>query len=289
MRTPTVRVDVDVAPACAPVADRLRLIEVPDTHFEPEIAVGQRANGTDVGQATGVRIIHRRALDRHNLRVRTALENPQLVRVRDFIDESRTTRTQNAALRIEHDVRPDGNRFMLLLFVLEQGGIVAAEVHVELLQLAFPRLVTHRAVERVIREQELQNRLPRHGHLLGGRVHDHSVGDERVAGDQQLRRLLHLDQAHAAGTGDRQPRVVTVAGNENPQLLRRLDDRRPLRDIDALTVYRNNWHNVKPDCSVTPLRRMPDHRCAFRASADRTPAWPLQSTLQIPRGTSSHN
>ena len=72
-----------------------------------------------------------------------------------------------------------------------------AEHHV--LQFALAALVAHRAIERMIGQQEFERAFARLRDLRRIGVHHHAFGHRQRAGRQQLRHLLHFHQAHAAG------------------------------------------------------------------------------------------
>jgi hypothetical protein len=88
-------------------------------------------------------------------------------------------------------------------------------------------LIANRAVERVIDEQELHHPFPR---LLHHRRHGDDfliVRDWKRAGSLRLGRpRLHLDKAHAAIAGDRQPLVIAETRDFLARKLARLKHRR---------------------------------------------------------------
>ena len=57
VRAPAVHVDLDVAAARAAGHTLLAVLEVPDAHLEPEVAVGQGADRTDVHHVAGVLVV----------------------------------------------------------------------------------------------------------------------------------------------------------------------------------------------------------------------------------------
>ena len=88
-----------------------------------------------------------------------------------------------------------------------------AEAVGEILQRTLAALVAHRAVERVVDEQELEDAGSRLRRLRIARRHDHAVGADRRARGLQLRHLLDLDDADAAGAVDGQAGMKAVVGN----------------------------------------------------------------------------
>jgi hypothetical protein len=115
-------------------------------------------------------------------------------------------------------------------------------VHVVLLQLALARLVADRTVDRVVQQEELEDGLLRRLRLLAGRVDDHALGHTRVARDLELRRLLDLDEAHAAVAGDREARVPAVVRDLDAGLVGRLDHRVAVGDLDLPAVDFKRGH-----------------------------------------------
>ena len=72
----------------------------------------------------------------------------------------------------------------------------------EILQRTLAALVAHGAVERMVDQQELEHAGARLHDIRRLRVHDHAVGARRRARRLQLRHLLDLDDADAAGPVD---------------------------------------------------------------------------------------
>src|SRR5690606_6586122 len=93
----------------------------------------------------------------------------------DLFTEADATRAVNATL---HAVGGDERahvlgRYDALGFLITRSGL--AVTHGQILQLAFAALVTDRAVERVIDEQELHDRVLGGNGLFRTRLHDHAV------------------------------------------------------------------------------------------------------------------
>ena len=142
------------------------------------------------------------------------------------------------------------------IVVVPPGGTAFLEGVV--LQFTLTRLVTDRAVERVVGQQEFQDPFPG---LFGRRavhVHDLAVGHGGDAGRHQLRGLFHLDQAHAAHRRRRERGVVAIVRNEDAGLFGRLDDRGALGDAHPGAVDRDGdafGHRIRP--LRAPARRAP--------------------------------
>src|SRR4030095_4415753 len=135
-----------------------------------------------------------------------------------------------AALLIQHHVRANGDRLLLLYLLLPKSRVVQPEVHIEVLKVAFSRLVADRAVERMVSQQKFQHRAPAILGLDALGVHNHPVSDGCVAGDLKLGIFLYLHQADAAISSDRKSWMVTVARNEDTEPLCRLYDRAAMGD-----------------------------------------------------------
>src|SRR5262249_33704493 len=130
-------------------------------------------------------------------------EDTQLAGAGDLVAESHTTRTQDAALRVQYDVRPQRHGFGLVHLLVRHARVVEPVLHVVDLQPALAGLIAHRTVEWMVDQVEFHDRAPRVLHAVRRRVHDHAVGGGRVARDGRPRRLLDVDHAEPALAGDR--------------------------------------------------------------------------------------
>ena len=175
--------DVHIAALCATVADGRGAREVPDPCLESKVAIGKGANRTDVDDVARVRIVELLAGIESDLRPVASIEDAELAGLRDLVGEPDAARAQDAALLIEHHVRTDGYSFLLLDLLFSEAGIVEPEVHVEVLEVALSRLIAHGTVERVIGQEEFRHRAPPLVGFRAAGVHDHPVGDGRIARD----------------------------------------------------------------------------------------------------------
>ena len=134
--------------------------------------------------------------------------------------------TQDATWPVkEHHRRPLLLVLVILgLHVLRLGGPIG-ERHV--LQFALSARVTHRAIQWVITEQQLDHRLARLAHFLVIAGDDHALGDHCGAGSLQLGHLFNLHQAHAASALQRQIGVITEGRYLNARTLAGLNQQRP--------------------------------------------------------------
>src|SRR5207244_6562263 len=117
----------------------------------------------------------------------------------DLLAEAHAAVAADAALAIDRDERGQRQGLDEVALGLDEARAPAAPAEGDVLERALAALVAHRAVERVVDEQELDDGLLRLAHALGLRVYDHAVLDLRRAGGLELGDALDLHQAHAAG------------------------------------------------------------------------------------------
>ena len=184
--------------------------------------------------------------------------------LRDFVQEARAARAQDASLLIQHHVRADIDRLALLDFLAQRKArLLAVVIHVVVLQFALARLIAHRTIDRMVDQQELQHRALRRLGLIAVGMNHHPFGDLGVAGDLQLGRLLDLDQAHPAIADDGERRMVTVMRDFHPEHVSRLDYINPLGSVEFFTVdgylghvvarYDQAAHRAREDMNVSGL------------------------------------
>ena len=101
----------------------------------------------------------------------------------DLVGEAGAAAALDAALAVEQDEVRDRDRLLPVALLLDEARLAGTERERRVLQRALAAAVAHRAVERVVDEQELEHAVLR---LATSRptagVHDHAVGDERRAG-----------------------------------------------------------------------------------------------------------
>src|SRR5262249_9277346 len=254
----------------APRTEGRGALEVPDAGAEAEVAVGERADGTDVGDVRRVRIVEGLPGRQRQEVVVAALVEGELVGLRHLVEEAHAARAEHAALLVEYDVGTEDERLALVDLGRERHAApLAIVVHVVLLELALAGLIAHRAVDRVVDEQELEDGLLGGDRLVALRVHDHAVAHPGVAGDLQLGRLLDLHQAHAAVAGDGEPRMPAVVGDLDAEAVRGLDDGDAVLHRDRPAVDLNRGHGLAGE---TP-RGGTDSGRAPRAARTRSGTW----------------
>ena len=137
---------------------------------------------------------------------------------------SRMNRTQRVhrmqRLRLSISVGPEVDVGLHALAVEHPAREVHAafgrpEAVGEILERTLAALVAHRAVERVVDQQELEHAGAGLHHFGVARVHDHAVGAGRRARRLQLGHLLDLDHAHTARAIDAETGVIAVVGDRD--------------------------------------------------------------------------
>ena len=228
----------------ATVADGRFLREVPDPALEAELPLGQRPHRADVDDVARVVVVQLPARKQVDDRPVASIQHAQLMALRDLLAETDAAGAEDAPLLVQHDVGSDGKRLLPLDLVLEDPALVQAMLHVEVLEVALPRLVADGTVERMVDQQELQHGLAHAEDLrrIGGDLH--AVPDLGVAGDLELGHAFDLDGAHAATAGDAESRVVAVAGDHHAQPLRGFQDVGARFHLDVLPVDIERYHGV---------------------------------------------
>ena len=143
--------------------------------------------------------------------------------------EADAARAEDAAIAVQHQRRAEVDVGLHALAVERaarevHAAFVVAERVREILQRALAALVAHRAVERVIDQQEFEHALAAVDRLGILRVHHHALGHRRRARRLQLRHLLDLHQADAARRVDAEAGVVAVIGDLDAGLDGRLQN-----------------------------------------------------------------
>ena len=179
-----------------------------------------------------------------DLGILAAADQAELGNAGDLGGEADAARAVDAAVHDRLDQRADILVLDRALVLLVARGI-DAEGHRLVLQVALAALVADRAIERMVDQQELH-------HAFAGLLDHRRVGEDlrrlavragaqvahaHGAGGLRLRRpALHLDQAHAAVAGDRQPLVEAEARHLRARLLRRLQQRVVVGYLDLFAV-----------------------------------------------------
>ncbi len=252
--------DRDVALRRAQRAHRARALDVPRARPEAVGPRGERADGAQLDDVAAERRHVGVPVEGRDVGVRAALQQHQLVVLGDLLRVAHAAVAEDAALAVDRDQRRELQGLDEMALGLDVARDAAAPAEGDVLQRALAALVAHGAVERVVDQQELHDRLLRGLHALGLRVHDHAVLDRRGAARLQLGDALDFDQAHAArADGLAELGLVAEHRDLDVAALGRVDEHRVLRRLHLAAVDREGdrsrlgpRHLALPACA--PLR-----------------------------------
>src|SRR3989344_946758 len=177
-----------------------------------------RADVDHVARQPGV---HRITGDRCDLRVLAAMDHAQLHHAGHFLAKAHAAGAMDATAHFLHgNQRADilDRHHALFFFVARRRAAIA---HGQVLQLAFTALVADGAIQRVVDQQELHDRLLGFDGLVALGAHDHALRHRRSARWHGLGSLFHIHQAHTAVGSDRKLLVVAEMRNVGARLLGR--------------------------------------------------------------------
>jgi hypothetical protein len=142
----------------------------------------------------------RLVLERGDHRRGSAVDRDQLPVLGDVLREACAAVAEDAALAVERDQRRDRDRLVERPLGEVHAGRAGAEAEGQVLERALPALVAVGAVERVVEEDELEDRLLALGRLLARqrRLQHEPVDGGQGAGGLELREPFHLAEAHPA-------------------------------------------------------------------------------------------
>ncbi len=274
----------------AVLAGRRRGDQVERAGPEPVLLTGERADRADLdGVAGEVRVERDVPLALADLSVAGALAAEEVVAVDvdllaggavhqvdelvpgDLLGEPGAALAEHAALPVQQHLAGDVDRLLVLPLVLVEPGVGAAGAHRLVLQRALTALVTGRAVQRVVDQQQLH-----HAGLGLGRdrraelgLHDHALGHRLGTRGDRLALALHLDQALPAGAGRGQQRVVAEPRDRSAHPLGDPDDQLALLGLD-LDPVDGEGDQIRPLGYVghqcAPTRDFSESRGAVRPS-----------------------
>ena len=233
---------LDVALRRAHRADRPRALDVPGARAEAVGGRGERADGAELddvaaeGRHVGAAVV---GADEG---VVAAIEEHELVVLGHLLREAHAAVAEDAALAVDRHERRQLERLLEVALGLDEARVAGAPAVRDVLQRALAALVADRAVERVVDEQELDDRVLGVLDAIRGRVHDHAVADRGRARRLELRDALDLDQAHAAGAdGLAELGLVTEVGDLDVAVLGGVDEHRALgrADLPAVDLERD--------------------------------------------------
>src|SRR6185312_10088019 len=225
------RVDADRRAERIHDVEGFGVLELPRARNKRPRPVRQRADRAQ--------IVHIRRQLRENaaievggdLHVLAAADGAQLLDAGNFRHEADATRAVYAPVHERLDQRADVLFFDSAL-VLDVARAAKAVGHRLVLQVALTTLIADRAVERMVDQQEFHHAFARRLYQRAGSEHlarravpvGGQIGDAHGTRGDGLGDAFHLDQAHAAVTGDRQAFVVAETRDLSAGHLARLQD-----------------------------------------------------------------
>ncbi len=166
-----------------------------------------------------------------------ALGEDQLVVLGHLLGEAHAAVAQDAALTVDRDQRREVQRLLEVSLGLDEPRAAEAPAEGDVLERALAAPVAHRAVERVVDEQEFDDRVLRVPDPIGLGVDDHPVLDRRRARGLKLGDPLDLDQAHPAGAHRvAELGLVAEVGDLDVALLGRVHEHGALDRFDLAAV-----------------------------------------------------
>ena len=257
--------------AAALLAERADRVDgagvVPRPRLEAVVPRRDGADGADVHEIAGEQRVDAVLLEGGDLAAVAAVHDADLRVAVDVLHEADAARAQDAAVAVQHQRRTEVDVGLDAVAVERaprelHAAVVAAEGVGEVLERALAALVADRAVERVVQQQELEHAGAGVLDLLGRRVHDHPVRRRDRARHLELRHLLDLHQADAAGPVHAQRGVIAVVRDLGARLDGGLEDRTALGDRHLAAVDRER------DCVHKRLAgaccRRETHRIIYR-------------------------
>src|SRR5947209_11219521 len=153
--------ELDVALAWAERADRSRVLDVPRASAEAVRRRGQRADGAELDDVAAERRDVRPPVVRADVRVVGALEEDQLVVLGDLLGEAHAAVAEDAAFAVDRHERRELERLDEMSLRLDVARAARPPPERDVLERALAALVADRAVERMVDEQELDDRVLR--------------------------------------------------------------------------------------------------------------------------------
>ena len=247
------RVDVDAEQAGQPVgrrlhghpaahrargAGRLDLVEVPRAGGEPVGGGGQGTHRADLHsvprEVGGEGQLGKRA----DLNLLAPTDEVDLGLACHLICEAGAPAALDTPLAVEQDQLGDGDGFLEMALLLDEPGFAGAIGQGLILQGAFAALVAHRAVERVVDQEELEDTVLGLLHLgrIGDDLHPGRRFNEAARHECGAARATHFHQTHPTHPDRLHARVVTEAWDEGAGPLGRGDEQLALAGAHGPTV-----------------------------------------------------
>ena len=275
-------VDVGIAARRATGADALRGLEEPDARLEAKVLTRQRANRADVLGHQRVLVVELAARSENDFVLVATLAHVENVVLGDLVANANAARAHDAALGVVDDGRTEANALRLVDRLGELALQRSLVFVVVVLELTLACLITDRAIDRVIEEQELLHRRLSGLHLVVGGRDDYILGGreltrglelrlgggnvftlslvERQLGHRHLPTALDVNEAHPAVGRDRQAGVPTVVRDLDALAPRGLHDRLPSLKRNFFPIQRELRHSKHSHSQMTRICR----RCRVR-------------------------
>ena len=230
----------DLAAIAAMGADGADVVHLPWPRLVAIGAGGERADRADVNAHAALFALQMVFFIGRDDAAGAAVLDAERPHVHALAADANAAVAENAARPVEvHHRRP----LLLFAMVLQvdefRFGCAVLEGHV--LQFAFAAGIADRAVERMVRQQQLEHRLARLLDLVALGEDHHALGDGRGARRLQLGHFLDLDQTHAARAAERQAGIVAERRHLDALALAGLDEERPRGSREFLTVDRERY------------------------------------------------
>src|SRR5207244_11471873 len=116
--------DIDIAPARTPWANRLRLLQEPHPNLEAKILTGQGTNGTDIDRISSIGISEFFAWEGSNLHRIATLKEPEFIGLADLVAETHAARAQDTPFRVKDHIRTKLHDLAPMhLFILDTAAV----------------------------------------------------------------------------------------------------------------------------------------------------------------------
>src|SRR5208337_1721581 len=203
-------------------ANGVDVIHLPGTGLIAIRAGSKRTDRADVDAHAALFALEMVILIRRDDGTDTAILHAQSPNIHALAAHAHAPITKDAARSVEVDHRGPLLLFLVVLGLGEFGFECAVgECHV--LQFAFAAGIAHRAVKRMVAEQQLKHRLAGLAYFVAVSRDDHPLGDPGGAGGLELGHLLDFHHAHAARALQRKAGVITKGGHFDACVLAGVD------------------------------------------------------------------
>ena len=172
------KIDPKVAPARAVRADRVARLQIERAGGEPVRACGEGPHRADLDRVARERRTEVLARGDRDLFGGTPVEQLDETVAGYLVAEPSAPRAKHAPLPVERNQRGKRQRLAIGALGFDVAGLARAERQGLVLERTLPSPVAHRAVKRVVDQQELQDRRLGLLHLLVGELREdhHAVG-----------------------------------------------------------------------------------------------------------------